>query len=86
MLRKFGFTAHIGTDSRGRSGGTCLALTGNVICNVLDISSHLLQVLCTLGGNDLPSHMTCVYGPPKVEDRYLLWDFILETIESINGP
>lgn len=69
--RRFDFQNFVGMDAQGRSGGTCLGWCEGISCEVISMSQFWINAICRIPGhNDFL--LTCVYGPPKLEDRHLL--------------
>lgn len=74
-----------GIDPQGRSGGLVLAWADFVRLNILDISPNWIHVSYS-NENGVVTHVTFVYGHPKVDFRYVVWDFLSNLAPSLVGP
>ncbi|KAF7831916.1 ribonuclease H [Senna tora] len=85
ILSKQGYDKHVGVSSEGKSGGMVLAWSNVVTCSVLEVIKNWIHAESTsLQG--VPFTFTCVYGPPKVADRNVLWDFLQQKSLTIQMP
>lgn len=86
--RLFNFVGlcHIaGVDPQGRKGGFILAWGKNLNLNVVDLFPNWIHV-SFVNENKMLSFVTFVYGFPKTELRYALWEYLRNVASSISGP
>lgn len=72
-------------DSQGRSGGLVLAWSDLFACTILDLCPHWIHLsYCHEDG--MLVYVTFVYGHPKKEFRYVVWNFLTNLAPMITGP
>lgn len=78
------FDYAVGVDAIGRSGGLCLVWNDYVDVNVSSLSTNWIHYKVSIR-NGASFLFTGVYGPPKPQDRFILWNFLL-SIDPNNDP
>lgn len=71
------FDNYFCVEPRGSKGGLCILWKKHVNVNVISSSDYWID--CNISTADKSFYLTAVYGPPKLQQRHILWDHITKT-------
>ncbi|KAF7801724.1 reverse transcriptase [Senna tora] len=84
-LNSMGYDRYVGTNVKGRSGGTILAWNQATTCQFFEVSKHWIHT-SAISREGTEFLFTCVYGHPTLSERVVLWDFFHQKASVINPP
>ncbi|KAG7578550.1 Zinc knuckle CX2CX4HX4C [Arabidopsis thaliana x Arabidopsis arenosa] len=70
-----GYTNLFTIPPQGLSGGLALFSKGDVLLDILDSSPNFIDTKISFRGK--VCFVTFIYGPPKLEDRAVFWEFLI---------
>lgn len=79
------YTKFFGVDVDGRKGGLFLMWSDVISFQIYDSSPHWIHGLVS-ESNSVDFLTTFVYGPPKLHQRDILWNFLLNSAPFITKP
>lgn len=71
-------------NSDGKRGGLALLWNENIQVQLLEQGERFFDVMITEDPEEAPWRATFIYGEPRVEDRYKMWE-ILQRLKSRSG-
>ncbi|KAF7838898.1 ribonuclease H [Senna tora] len=83
LLSGLGYCNFVGTDSKGKSGGTILAWQDNQSCDVLDVSPNWIHIT-THNVQGQQCQISFIYGFPALADRKVLWNWFMNISITIS--
>ena len=84
LINPFGFSKFCGLDPEGHSGGLVLAWQDDFQVSPVAVTKHWIQLI--INSQNLTWTLSGIYGPPKLCDRYILWEYIVPSCRELNHP
>jgi hypothetical protein len=85
ISRRLGFQNCLPVSVKGKGGGLALFGNDNVISDIIESGPHFIDVMI-LESSEIKWRATFVYGEPRTEDRYLMWELLHRIKQSAVDP
>ncbi|KAF7821771.1 reverse transcriptase [Senna tora] len=83
VVSGLGFRNFVGTNSRGKSGGTILAWQDNQSCEVVDVTPNWIRITThNVKGQEF--QISFIYGFPALSDSKVLWSWFINMSATIS--
>ncbi|OMO58013.1 Endonuclease/exonuclease/phosphatase [Corchorus capsularis] len=73
-------------EPEGLSGGLALWWVSGLNVEVLDVSKNLIDTIIEDDIQGVKCRVSWIYGPPKFEDRKVVWELIKNRVNEFDGP
>jgi endonuclease/exonuclease/phosphatase family metal-dependent hydrolase len=83
LRHRLGLKGFAGVSSDGQSGGLALFWHESLDVKITTINERFIDAYIRVSPNAAEWRLTCVYGEPRVENRYRMWD-TLKSLKDVS--